>query len=141
MPEPRIPLKPQFHYHIYNHAVGKENLFTTDSDYLYFLAKLKEYILPICDLFAYCLMPNHFHLIVRVKDESEIEQIISKKTSRSIDFEFQLKSNPDYFSDSLSKIFSNFLNTYAKHYNYKRKRQGSLSKRLTNPASTGFRCT
>ena len=129
MPEPRIILKPQFHYHLYNHAVGKENLFSDDSDFRYFLSKLKDYILPVCDVFCYCLMPNHFHLIVRVKDETEIKKIINQKFSGRVNPDEKLKADNYYLNDQLSRIFSNFFNTYAKHYNFKMSRQGTLFKR------------
>jgi len=60
----KIPLEVEKCYHIYNHAVGNENLFRCDENYRYFLKKYAEHISPIADTFAYCLMPNHFHLSV-----------------------------------------------------------------------------
>ena len=129
MPEPRIALKPEFHYHIYNHSVGKENLFTDDADYVYFLLKLKEYIVPICDVLCYCLMPNHFHLVLRIKDEIEIRNVISSKSSGHATSINKHETVDEYFSNHLSRVFSNFFNTYSKHFNFKAKRQGALFKR------------
>ena len=62
-----IPLSPGNTYHIYNHANGFENIFENEGNYVYFLKKYAEFISPIADTFAYALMPNHFHFLVRIK--------------------------------------------------------------------------
>jgi REP element-mobilizing transposase RayT len=54
-------------YHVYNRAVGDELLFYRDEDYKYFLRLLEELVLPHANLLAYCLMPNHYHLLIEVK--------------------------------------------------------------------------
>jgi len=66
------PLESDKYYHIYNHAVGNDNLFKKEENYYFFLKKYIQHISPIADTFAYCLMPNHFHFAVRVKSEKEI---------------------------------------------------------------------
>lgn len=66
------PLYPEKVYHIYNHANGNENLFRNPANYSYFLEKYSEYIYPIAETYAYCLMPNHFHLMIKVRSENEI---------------------------------------------------------------------
>src|SRR5690554_6121754 len=60
------------YYHIYNHANGNENLFREQKNYEYFLEKYKQHINPIAETIAWCLMPNHFHLLVKIKTEEEI---------------------------------------------------------------------
>ncbi len=52
-------------YHIYNRS--NELIFIEKINYLYFLEKLRELILPYVNIFAYCLLPNHFHLMLSVK--------------------------------------------------------------------------
>ena len=76
------------YYHVFNHAVGYENLFKEKSNYDYFLEKLNHHISEYCDLTDWCLMPNHFHLIIRVKPELsglilpvEVETIVIQKFS------------------------------------------------------------
>jgi len=122
-------LKPEHYYHIYNHAVGNEKLFDSDQDYIYFLAKFKKYILPISELLTYCLMPNHFHLIIRLKSEEEIKIFINSNSKD--DHHLTGREAPVGYeiNKSLSQIFSNFFNTYAKHYNFWKKRTGTLFKR------------
>ena len=53
-------------YHIYNQGNNRQKIFFSENNYLYFLRKLKNYLLPYGDLLAWCLMPNHFHLLVFV---------------------------------------------------------------------------
>lgn len=60
-------LLPNTSYHIYNHANGFENIFQDEDNFRYFLMKYRHHISPIAETFAYCLMPNHFHLVVRMR--------------------------------------------------------------------------
>ncbi len=53
-------------YHIYNQGNNRQRIFFSRENYLFFLAKIKKHILPYADLLAWCLMPNHFHLMVYV---------------------------------------------------------------------------
>ena len=55
-------------YHIYNQGNNRRLLFLNRENYLYFLRKIKKYILPYGDILAWCLMPNHFHLMVLVRE-------------------------------------------------------------------------
>jgi len=76
-------------YHIYNRGNNHENLFYTEENYHYFLKLYDKYLSAIFDTYCYCLMPNHFHLLVRVKEENEIPEevkllMVSKKTSKVV---------------------------------------------------------
>ena len=97
-------------YHIYNKAVGGVLLFISPIDYQYFLKKLERFILPIADIYAYCLIPNHFHLLLRIKEYVEISN--TKKT------EFDTKW--------IIQVFSNFFISYSRSYNNVYNRQGRL---------------
>lgn len=151
MSDKQIILKPEHYYHIYNHAVGNENLFDTDKNYIYFLVKFNKYILPVSELITYCLMPNHFHLIVRLKSEGEIKIFLNSNlkkvvnpTGREAPVGLTIESltkqelrNMSHVREpigyeldkALSQLFSNFFNTYAKHYNFWKNRTGTLFKR------------
>ncbi len=65
-------LQPETFYHIYNHANGSDNLFREEDNYNYFLRQWEKYISPIANTYAYCLMPNHFHALIRIKAIEEI---------------------------------------------------------------------
>ena len=129
-------LQPNSSYHIFNHANGFENIFTEDENYRFFLDKYKEYITPIAETYAYCLLPNHFHLVVRIRKREVIEDIIRNKNSTSINNNFSKVWNFGKVSSSsidnkeiekfLSKQFSNLFSSYTQSFNKVYKRMGSL---------------
>ena len=57
-------------YHVYNQGNNKRKIFFNSENYKFFLKKINDYILPYADVLAWCLMPNHFHLMVLVNDTS-----------------------------------------------------------------------
>lgn len=116
-------LLPETVYHVYNHANGSENLFRSDENYYYFLRKYAEYIYPVADTYAYCLMPNHFHLMIRIRSEEEVLKFLKLKqpTSDLTGFE--------NLSGLISQQFSHFFNAYTKAYNKLYERRGSLFER------------
>ncbi len=146
------PLLFDTYYHIYNRGTNRENIFIEERNYAYFLNLYEKYLAPVTDLFAYCLLKNHFHLSIRTKSEEEILE--TRKTLRvsSVSKIKTLKvSTPDReqglqnaiasIGDSLqrkplgfgslgsgyvSDQFSNFFNAYAKAINKAYGRTGSL---------------
>jgi len=105
-----LPLQPGVYYHIFNRGNNRENLFNENQNYLYFLQLYSSHIHPIADTFAYCLLPNHFHFLLRIKTTEEIS--ISKSKNQH---EFRPSQN-----------FSNFFNGYTKAFNKIYQRSGSL---------------
>ena len=72
-------LKPGAYYHIYNCGINSENIFRDTNDHIFFLKLLKKYINPIADIYAWCLMKNHFHLLIRIKDNITYRYTLSPK--------------------------------------------------------------
>ena len=91
-------------YHIYNRGTEKRNIFASNSDRNHFLAllyfanqsepadlKLQGRTLsetveqktgtPLVEIVAYCLMPNHFHLLIREIEEGGISKFMQKLTT------------------------------------------------------------
>src|SRR5690606_12986841 len=58
-------------YHIFNQGINGQRIFFNRDNYFFFLRKIKINILPYADILCWCLMPNHFHLMVLVY-ESEL---------------------------------------------------------------------
>lgn len=56
------------YYHIYNHGNYGIDLFQDEYCYDHFLGLLDTYILPIAEIYAWVLMPNHFHFLVWIKE-------------------------------------------------------------------------
>lgn len=126
-------LKYGCYYHIFNRGINGENLFNKSDNYLHFLKLYDKYIEPVAETFAWCLMPNHFHFLVRIKDEKEINPMQTqsglkatdwvkdiKPFQRSIDPESGLKKPTPY------RQFSHLFNAYAQAYNKANYRHGSL---------------
>jgi len=127
------------YYHIHNRGVNGENLFVQERSYDLFLRLYERHLSPVTDLFAYCLLKNHFHLLLRVKSEDEI----IKKTLR-VSFDttplVNQSNTSNQYSGSpakplgslnlgsryVSDRFSNFFNAYAKTINKAYGRTGSL---------------
>ena len=67
-------------YHVMLRGTNKQRIFHDDNDYMTFLEGLRKYK-DLCgfQLFAYCLMPNHLHLLLREGKESEpIDKIMRR---------------------------------------------------------------
>jgi REP element-mobilizing transposase RayT len=64
-------------YHLYNRTNNNEPLFPLAENYFYFLQKFELHLIPHCAVVAYCLMPTHFHFLIRVKTNDPL--LISKQ--------------------------------------------------------------
>jgi REP element-mobilizing transposase RayT len=129
--EKLLMLLPGNTYHIYNRANGFENLFREEKNYYFFLGKLKEHVSPVADIIAWCLLANHFHLMIRVKLKEETDMISSEKeiqkpeaSTHQHQSDFQNLTGVD-----VSKRLSNCFNAYTKAYNKVYARNGSLFQR------------
>lgn len=113
-------LLPDHIYHVFSRANGNEKLFRNDDNYIFFLSKLKQHTLPVCDYFCYSLLPNHFHLLIKVKSPEEIITYFQKTKKKNFD---ELEHN---LSDFIMERFSNCLNSYTKSFNKVYQRKGAL---------------
>ena len=68
MPYRKIELRAGHYYHLYNRGVDRRPIFFCDENWGYMLRRVRHYFLPeLIDVLAYCLMPNHYHLLVYLK--------------------------------------------------------------------------
>ncbi len=102
------PLENGKYYHIYNRGINSDILFKENDNYNYFLKLYETHIDPIAETFAWCLMKNHFHFLIRIKEVNEIKTAIKIQPSQS---------------------FSNLFNAYTKAFNKKYHRHGALFER------------
>ncbi|RXJ43785.1 hypothetical protein [Gelidibacter gilvus] len=105
------------YYHIYNRGNNGDAIFFDEDNYRYFRSLYPKYIYPIADTFCWCLLKNHFHFLIRIKelDEIKIDQL-NDSTNIRINIE---KVNP-------SKQFSHLFNAYTQAVNKKYDRTGSV---------------
>ncbi len=118
---------PNSYYHLYNRGVEKRDIFLDDQDYAVFLGLLKKYLIGKVDkassnqnrhrfdaiggqldLLAYCLMPNHFHLLLYQHDEQAITRFMRRVMTGYV----------MYFNDRYNRVGSLFQGRYkASHIN------------------------
>jgi putative transposase len=121
MRKPNEPFISDNCYHVYNRAVGNEKLFFNHSNYIFFLSKLKQYALPVCDIFAYRLLPNHFHLFIRIKPSEQVNILFEQSKPKLLQPRYD-ENGSDFITEQLSKIFI----SYSKSINNTYKRKGKL---------------
>lgn len=63
-------------YHIYNQGNNREPIFFAERNYIYFLKKVRKHLIPHLHILAYCLMPNHFHLLVFTKAHFDYQKYV-----------------------------------------------------------------
>ena len=117
------------YYHIYNHANGDDNLFREEKNYSFFLEKYHQHIDPIAETIAWCLMPNHFHLLVKIKTEQAIINNFSSSATANLSKVSNFRQVPIEEEEKLkflSKQFSNFFSSYTQAFNKVYNRRGSL---------------
>lgn len=110
--------RPKHYYHIYNRGVNKQEIFLDEQDYSNFIKRLilvlsiptrvtlgttriKSLPREAFSLLCYCLMPNHFHLLVRQNTNLGIEKLMLKvSTSYAIYFNKKYRRVGPLFQDS-----------------------------------------
>lgn len=104
---------PESYYHIYARGASKQTIFVDDTDYAYFLGLFGRYLSPKqaasktgvlyphfygrIQLLAYCLMGNHFHLLIWQEDQ-----------------------------DAMTKLMRSVMTSYSRYFNLRYKRTGAL---------------
>jgi putative transposase len=123
------------YYHIYNRGIDGCNLFTETTNYEYFLQLYDKHIQPIAETYAFVLMKNHFHLLVRIKDPSCLPGFRNPPSDlpgfENLEGLEKLEGleNPRTLEGLLKpphQHFSNLFNAYTKAFNKKYGRTGSL---------------
>jgi putative transposase len=101
-------------YHIYNRS--NETVFYDRRNYLFFMEKVEKHLFPVCDILAWCLMPNHFHFLVAANEKS-VENINELHRSNTM---------------LLSKNIGIILSSYSQALNKQERRRGKLFSHNTN---------
>jgi len=105
------PFEYENYYHIYNRGNNKENLFYKQKNYTYFLENWKKYLADYFDIYSFCLLPNHFHFLSKVRSERQIA-IVNKEV-----YDINIV---------LEERFRRFFITYSQAINKAQNRTGSL---------------
>lgn len=118
MPSRVVPLVTDEYYHVFNRGVNKLPIFNNAADYKRFVRSIKYYQVEgpkprlslftptitkldwnkkIVEIIAYCLMPNHFHLLIKQVKDGGVSEFLGKLS-----------------------------NSYTKYYNIKYRRVGPI---------------
>jgi putative transposase len=69
------------YYHLYNRGVNRQPIFCCQENWIYFLQRLRAYFQPdLAEIVAYCLMPNHYHILFYAKTDDIGKHIIHPLT-------------------------------------------------------------
>jgi len=105
-------------YHLYNRGNNQQKIFFQPDNYIFFLKKVRRYVLPYCNILSYSLMPNHFHFLIHAD-----ERTIATKTIR------------DHAKNVLSEGIRLLLSSYTQAINKQNKSSGSLFQQNTKAQS------
>jgi REP element-mobilizing transposase RayT len=92
-------LEPGKYYHVYNRAKNGDPLFENEEAFRFFLKLYQVHVCPIAETYAYCLLHDHLHLLIRIREEAE---------------------------GSLYKPFAMLFNSYTKGYNRHAGKEGRI---------------
>ena len=113
-------------YHIVSRAAGNEKLFTEPENYRFFLQRFDKYISPVATVFAYALLPNHFHFLVEIKPHESLYELYKNKNQHLKPAQATVIENDNWQPEFVMQQFSNLLNSYTKSFNNKYNRKGAL---------------
>ncbi len=102
-------------YHVYNQGNNHQPIFFNPDNYVFFIKKMREQILPVADIFAWCLMPNHFHFMIQANEKSIAER----------------KSFGDKRMQEFAYRVGILLSSYSQAINKQNKTSGSLFRQKT----------
>jgi putative transposase len=105
-------------YHVYNQGNNRERIFYEKKNYYFFMRKMRKHLLIHSDLLAWCLMPNHFHWMIKVHDDYA-PSVLEVKNLCAPEIE------------SLNKNISILLSSYTKAMNKMYGRSGKLIRSRT----------
>ena len=112
-------------YHIYNKTNNKEKLFLSDDNRFFFLKKYKEYLSAFADTYCWCLLPNHFHILIKIKKQTIIKNDLKQKPTNTIT-EKKYLQNTITFNEFIVSVSKKFFQSYALAFNKVHERSGNL---------------
>jgi len=117
-------LEPGKRYHVYNRGINGENLFKEERNYSFFLQKYMQYVEPVAKTYAYCLLKNHFHLLVEIRSMEEMKTNFLAPGQTP---EYQSKFQDEYSLGLFAgRQFGHLFNSYTQSINKAHKRTGGL---------------
>ncbi len=127
------PLLPDYFYHVFARTNNRERLFVSDENYRFFLRRYTDFLLPIAKTYAFALLENHVHFLIKMRNEQTLAsfcETINQGRTRSDAF---LESDDPYTPIKPETVasyqFQRFFTSYAKAFNKQQSRYGNLIQR------------
>ena len=124
--ERKAIFSPSQFYHLYNHANGVENIFNKHQDYSNFLNRYLFRLNGLIKTYAFVLMPNHFHLVIKTNTVDETLTYFRNKKLIQYGFNDKPQAVEEHFNKIIRLELSHFFNGYVQSHNRSSQRRGSL---------------
>jgi putative transposase len=98
-------------YHVYNRSIDRKPMFTSAGNYAYFIRQFDKYLSNYVKIYAYNLLGNHFHFMIKVNDLTGLQKLSNKEKTTH---------------DIVSHQFKKFFQSYAMAFNKEQNRIGTL---------------
>lgn len=132
MPTPeefKAPFRYNQHYHVLFRSIDGVPLFKNDKERMFFLQKWNRFISIIAEVWAYCLLNNHTHFIIKTKTEEEVltqlRQLNPEQITKAIDGYLKTPTE-EIFRSIMERQVNSFLVSYTNTYNNYIQRKGGL---------------
>lgn len=113
-------------YHVYSRSNNGESIFSNDENYRYFLQQFDKYLSNFLTVYAYCLLNNHVHFLVKIKEINKNEIFAERVNTLVKEFEREKKVDKNVVNEAVSGQFRNFFISYAMSFNKQEGRTGNL---------------
>ena len=132
-----MPVQPKYHarfyeggiFHVYNRTNNRERLFKSDANRFYFLKQYARYIHPFAETFCWCLLPNHFHFLIRIRQADTIKKALQQQELPLKPAERKFLSGHCTMDHLLILEWQRFFTAYSMAFNKQHNRNGNLFQR------------
>jgi putative transposase len=115
-------------YHIICKSINKNLLFSNDNNRAYFLKKYQLYLASYTDTYAWCLMNNHVHWLIKIKAEKDITTYLRGVEDKELTITQRkfISEEPITLDELLERQYNSFFVSYTRSYNIMYTRKGNL---------------
>ena len=116
-----VKFLPDCHYHVFNRALDKKNMFLSAGNYSFFLKQYDNYVSPVVTTLSYALLGNHFHFGIRIHPQETLPDFLNASNL-----------NPERYNTPHAIVAHQFqllFQSYAMAFNIQQGRTGTLFQR------------
>lgn len=126
----KAPFIPDKHYHVVFKSIDGILLFKEEADYAVFLERFYQFTNIVFDTWAYCLLNNHAHFIIKVKPLDivikNIRETAADKQTAAMKRLLTSNNNPSIFDEVMERQVNSFMVSFANYTKNKHQHHGGL---------------